>query len=430
MAKILICTYSMYGAWFSIRLEAEGHSVDIYLDQKENKNLKYILQGLIKQPLLSLPDITKYDLVLFDLTGHPKLAETCIAKNIPCIGDGDLNSELEDNRLFGIEVMEECDIKVPEYEVFEELNAAKKFIRKTNKRYVFKPFGGQEQDTATTYVSKSAEDLLKYIDRLGSLSKGATFILQEFVEGTEISTEGYFNGENFYLINGTIEEKKLMNDGVGPNTGCAGNLVWLYDDLPANRPYIFREGLGKLKSFLQQYNYRGMLDLNSIVTDSELYGLEWTPRFGYDASATIFSCISSDLGEFLFDIASGNTPNYNIDSTFAVGVRLSIPPYPTETKDEKILRSDVPIEGIEEDDIIKNCFLYDCYLDKSSELYSLGVSGLIGVPIQADYTPQKAFGKLGEKLKKIQIPDMQYRTDLEEKCIKRYEILARHGWLK
>jgi phosphoribosylamine-glycine ligase len=426
--KILICTYSMYGAWFSIRLRDEGHSVDIYLDQKDNPKYKYLLEGLIEKPLLSLPSFKKYDLVLFDLTGRPKLAEQSIKEGIPTIGDGDLNSELEDNRLFGIEVMEQCDINVPTYERFDNISSAKQFIRKTNKRYVFKPNGGQEQDTATTYVSKSPEDLLRYLDRLGSLSKGADFILQEVVEGTEISTEAWFNGEDFYLISGTLEEKKLMNGNIGPNTGCAGNLEFVYD--LQNPPYIFREGLGKLKDFLKEYNFKGYIDLNSIVTDRKMYGLEWTPRFGYDCSATLFSCISSNLGEFFGSIASGIMPDFNISNTFAAGIRLSIPPYPTETKDEEILREDVPIEGIEEDDISKNCFLYDCYLNNSGELYSVGVNGFIGVPIQAGGTMQEAFGRLGERIKKISIPDLQMRTDLEEKCIKRYSILARQGWLR
>jgi len=428
MARILICSYSGYGFWFSLRLREEGHSVDIFLDDKDNPKYKYILEGLISPPLLKLPDLKKYDLVLFDLTGRPKLAEQCLSLNIPMMGDGDLASELEDNRLFGIEVMEQCDVQVPNYEVFGDISEAKRYIRKTDKRYVFKPFGGQEQDTATTYASKNADDLLRYIDRLGELSKGAEFLLQEFVEGTEISTEGYFNGEEFFLINGTLEEKKLMNGNIGPNTGCAGNLVWVYDE--QNKPYIFREGLGKLKDFLQEYNFRGMIDLNTIVSDSQLYGIEWTPRYGYDASATIYSCISSDLGDFLGAIGSGVQPEYQIGNVFSAGVRLSIPPYPTETHDDKVIREDVPIEGIEEDDISKNCFLYDCVVNSDSSFSTLGINGFVAVPIQQGGTIQEVFGRLGERIKKIHIPDMQYRTDIEERCIKRYTTLARQGWLR
>lgn len=418
----------MYGAWFTIRMREEGHTVDILLDDKENLNYKYILDGLIPHPVSKLPDFKKYDLVLFDLTGRPKLAETAMSQGIPVIGDGDLASELEDNRLFGIEIMEQCDINVPDYERFNDISAAKQFVRRTNKRYVFKPFGGQEQDTATTYVSKSAEDLLRYFDRLGQLSKGSEFILQEVVDGIEISTEAWFNGEDFYLVNATLEEKKLMNGNIGPNTGCAGNLVWVYDE--QNPPCIFNEGLYKLKDFLKEYRYRGMIDLNTIVSDTKIYGLEWTPRFGYDASATIFACIDGDLGNFMGAIASGGVPEYRINNSFAAGIRLSIPPYPTELHDEEILRADVPIEGIELDDIVKNCFLYDCVLDKSDELFTLGINGFCAVPIQAGGTQQEAWGRLAAKIKKIHIPDMQYRTDLEERCVKRYTGLARQGWLR
>src|SRR5258708_8860083 len=199
MSKILIVTYSGYGNWFSLQLEQEGHNVDIwYCDNYEHCGL--VLDGLIKRPFKTKPDFKKYDLVLFDLTGRPKIAEEVISLGIPCIGDGDFNSHLEDDRLFGVQVMEECDINVPFYEVFDDIGDAKKFVRKTNKRYVFKPNGGQEQETASTYVSKSAEDMLKYLDKLSTISKGVEFILQEVVIVTEISTETWLNGHESFLI--------------------------------------------------------------------------------------------------------------------------------------------------------------------------------------------------------------------------------------
>jgi phosphoribosylamine---glycine ligase len=425
MARILIVSYSMYGSWFSLQLEAEGHTVDIWLMDHYN-DYSHVLSGLIKTPFKEKPDFKKYDLVLFDLTGRPKTAEEIMNLGIPVIGDGDLNSELEDNRLFGIEVMEQCDIGVPFYEQFDDISTAKRFIKKTNKTFVFKPSGGQDQDTASTYVSKSPEDMLKYLDKLGAISKGAEFILQEVVQGTEISTEGWFNGEDFFLINGTLEEKKFMDKNRGPNTGCSGNLVWLYDQV--NLPYIFREGLQKLKGFLQEYKYRGMIDLNTIVSDSKLYGLEWTPRFGYDASATLYSCFNDGLGDFLGEVASGGIPRIGIDNNFAAGIRLSIPPYPSEIKNKH--PAEVPIEGIDEDDCIKSCFLYDAMLDDSDNLVSAGVNGLICVPISSAGSIQAAFGKLSEKIKKIHIPDMQYRNDIEESTTKRYRILDSQGWLR
>lgn len=393
--------------------------MDYYL---EDKAFVQVLDGIVPRPFFTKPDFSKYDLVMFDLTGRPKAAELS-ASVTPTIGDGNLHSELEDNRIFGIEVMEESGINVPEWEAFDDLNEAKRFIRKTNKRYVFKPNGGQEQDTASTYVAKSAEDMLEYLDKLGAESKGVEFILQEVVDGTEISTEAWFNGEEFFLLNSTLEEKKFMDGGRGPNTGCSGNLVWCYDSI--NAPQIFKEGLGKLKDFLQQYNFRGMVDLNTIVSPTQLYGLEWTPRFGYDATATLFNLISSNLGDFVGEIASGGKPTWELRTRFSAGVRLSIPPYPSEIKGHHSF--DVPIKGISPEDV-GECFLYDAYLD-GEDLLTAGVNGMVAVPMAVGDTIADCFARVKAKIDKIHIPNMQYRGDIEECCIKRYRILSGQGWL-
>jgi phosphoribosylamine---glycine ligase len=419
MPKIVLCSYTGYGASFLLRLLEEGHSVDYYLsDDKYGK----VLEGIIPEYTDKTPDFSKYDLALFDLTGKPELAESA-SKKCPVIGDGDFQSEIEDDRLLGIEIMEQCGINVPEYEVFDDLGAAKRFIKKTGKRYVFKPFGGQSQDTASTYVSKDADDLLAYLDKLSSATKGMQFILQEVVQGIEISTEAYFNGEDFYLVNATLEEKKFMNDNKGPNTGCAGNLVWTYD----HEPYVFREGLGKMKDFLKQYKFRGMIDLNTIVSATQLYGLEWTPRFGYDASYTLYSLISSDLGNFLTAIGSGAQPYLETSGRFASAVRISIPPYPSEILGKH--PEEIPIEGIEEHECVKDCYLYDACLDESGSLVTAGVSGLIAVPTAIGSSISESFSRLYGKVDRIQIPNMQYRTDLEASVSRRYKILDSQGWI-
>lgn len=425
--KINLITYSMYGAWFTLRLNEEGHDVTTHYIGKASDPSQYALYDIIKPIVKGEPteaELQKSDLAIFDLTGKPKLAER-FTEFCPVLGDGNINTQIEDDRLLGIQVMEESDINVPSYEAFNDLGEAKRFIRKTDKRYVFKPNGGQEQDTASTFVSKSAEDMLRYLDKLGAAAKGVEFVLQEVVEGTEVSTEAWFDGTDFHLINGTLEEKKFMNDNRGPNTGCAGNLVWAYDNL--NPPYIFREGLGKLKDFLQQYNYKGMIDLNTIVNDTELYGLEWTPRFGYDATATLFSLIRSNVGEFLCAVSAGAKPDYELNNTFAASVRVSIPPYPSEIKNEH--PEGIPVNGIDEDEILSNLFMYDVVLD-GDEFYTAGINGLVLAPIHTAQSISGAFAKVDERLKAIEIPNAQYRTDLECCTAKRYKILAEQGWLR
>ena len=196
---------------------------------------------------------------LFDLTGRAKQADAS-KMQAPTIGDGSFEHWLEDDREAGIIAMESCKINVPPYQKFDNPSEAKVFIKKNDKRYIYKPFtiGSDMQDVATTYVAKSAEDMIKVIDQLFSVSKNAPFILQEFIKGTEASVAGFFNGTDFYMLTCTLEEKKFMNDDKGPNTGCSGNLVFAISE----QSKLYQEGLGKTIEMLRCAQFTGMIHLN------------------------------------------------------------------------------------------------------------------------------------------------------------------------
>jgi len=422
--KIAMSTYSMYGGWLCERLLSEGHKVDIYLENPEYAN---ILGGIIPPPLVKakgdpFPPYKKYDLSLFDLTGREKQAEYS-AQYCPTLGDGAFNCAAEDDRNFGIEVMEEAGVQVPPYERFTEVSSARSFIKKTGKRYVYKPDGGQEQDCETTYVSSSAEDMLEYLEKVNALTKGAPFILQEVIKGTEVSVNAFFNGFDFYLPLVTLEEKKFMNEGNGPNTGCAGNLIF-----PLNEgSELYKQGLKKLTKYLKSIQYTGMIDLNTIANDQGLWGLEWTPRFGYDSSAAEMLCYGGNYGEMLYKIATGQVPDISWKHEFAAGIRLSIPPYPSEFKGKH--PSGVPVKGIEPDDL-DECYLYDVMLDKKDSLVTAGYSGFIAVPMGGGNSIGEAFARCDSKIENIHIPNMQIRTDIEKCTTKRYNEIERMGLLR
>lgn len=437
--KIALSSYTGLGAWWILRLKAEGHTVDYYLSDKKYED---ILRGLIQPPkIISLdhrraevgfPDYGKYDLSLFDLTGRAKQADRSRLQ-CPTLGDGSFEHLLEDDREFGIRAMEECGINVPPYTKFNTASEAKSFLQKDNKRYVFKPFtlGGTGQDTATTYVSKNSADLLKYIDPLWNAAKNAPFILQEFIEGTEIGTEAFFNGIDFFLLTGTLEEKKFMNDNKGPNTGCSGNLIFTMSD----ECNLFKEGLLKAKQFLSNYGFRGIIDLNTIVTEDNIYGLEWTPRFGYLCCPTIATMYGSGYGDLLFDIAFGKSPNIKWGGgNFGAAVTLSIPPYPTEIR--MLPRATgIPVQGINLEAIedltesdLYEIYLFDVCVEKR-ELITSGNGGYVGAVLSAAHSPEAAFAKLEGRLKQVQIPNCQYRTDLEKTTTQRYQQLCEWGYL-
>jgi phosphoribosylamine--glycine ligase len=432
--KIALSSTSGIGAWFVLRLMAEGHEVDYYLSDQKYED---VLGGLIPKPKIvqidqrrhvqgyGFPSYKKYDMSLFDFTESTKWAEAS-KLDTPTFGDGEIENKLENDREFGLKFMEESGINVPPYTRFNNATEAKSFIKKEDKRYVYKPFTGgtASDDKAITYVSKSAEDLLGYIDVLWDRSHRAPFILQEFIKGTEVGTAGYFNGFDFYLLTGTLEEKKFMNDNKGPNTGCSGNLIYIMN----HEMRIFREGLAKAKTALQQIGFKGIIDLNTILTEDKMYGLEWTPRFGYFSDPIIATMYGSGFGEMLHSILTGKVPHIKWNHSFGVSTTISIPPYPTNIRLPN--SKGIEIGGIESEDIEDLCetYLYDVMLSKN-KLVTSGNYGLIASPMVCGESYRETFEKLERRIEKIQIPDIQYRTDIDKSTLKRYQFIIENGWL-
>jgi phosphoribosylamine-glycine ligase len=420
--KIAFNSHCGDGTWMMLRLLAEGHKVDYYLGSRDHAN---ILCGIVPDPIIinghDRPSFDRYDLSVFDLTGSEKLAAHS-KKMCPTIGDGELNCALEDDRAFAMEVMEGAGIMVPPYEEFDNVEEAKKFVKRTGKCYVYKPSGGQDQTAASTFVSTSSMDMLEHMDKMFEESKGAPFVLQEFIRGCEVSTEGFFNGQDFYLVNSTLEIKKFMNDDKGPSTGCAGSVVFIHG---LAEPKVYTHGLKKMQRFLGESGYVGPIDLNTIATPQGLYGLEFTPRFGYDAIAQFIKMYAANFGDALYATAVGERPEQAFRGEFCASVRLSIPPYPTEIKGKH--PEGVIIEGIEEEDY-EHTYLYDVQ-EYDGCLESAGHSGLLAVPMGIGGSISEAFWECCKRIDKIKVPGLQYRTDVEKCLCKRYCKLIDEGWL-
>lgn len=427
--NILLVSESAIGFWFALRLIREGHSVELWLTKRGP--WERALQGLVPAPYLRRPPesiLRQCDLILFDQNGMGKLAEE-MRQYAPVLGDSIFASKLEDDRLFGIQTMEAAGIEVPFYATFTTVEEAKAFLKSRPARYVYKPSTppGQEQACATTYVSSSAEDMESCLDKLFAESLNAPFLLQEVVEGEEISVEGWFDGSNFHFLGLTLEEKKFMNSGLGPNTGASGTLEGIFPNVPK----LHTRGLAKLIPFLRANNYHGMIDLNTIVNESHAYGLEFTTRWGYDCCPTRFSLLESNLGEWLFQIATAPEGGISLDSptsvNWAASLRYSIPPYPTEI--EGYHPDGVPVAGIALEDAWRYCYLYDAKLT-SGVLETAGVFGHVCSMIGTGHTAQGAWDSQKRRAEKLKIPNMQARTDCPESTLKRLCQITDWGWLK
>ena len=354
----------------------------------------------------------KGDIIVFDMTGQGALADMLRWDGHHVIGGSGLADRLEDDRDYAFGVMKKCKIRIPNYETFTDWESGKEFAASLGEKAVFKPSGDIAEQCSSMVLE--ANELVDVLDKFSSqFSKDSQFEIQEFIEGVDLSTEGWFNGEEFVEpFNHTLETKKFMNDDKGPSEGCTGNVVWA---TTADDPLV-QETILKLTPFLRSNSYIGPIDVNVIVSKDGPYALEFTPRFGYDATPTLaYELLGGDVGGFLWTVATKAKPFFDVKEGFAAGLRMSIPPWPNQKYEAQ---QGIAINGLHGSDYDHFCPMN--VMEQDGQLATAGAWGILGVLTGYGKTIQEAFDTPYKIAKRMEVPQKQYRTDMADYFTKRY----------
>jgi phosphoribosylamine---glycine ligase len=404
-------TFFMYskcgeGAGLLKRIQDEGNTCSICIVENDYAN---VYDGILAKTDYPSPK----DIIIFDSSGMGEKADYFKKEGFKVFGASSFHDKLENDREFGLDFMQNHGICIPNTQSFSDFKEGIKFV-KANKdiRYVFKP-SGENIPTKLTYSSSDSEDLIHYMNYVEkNFGKEIDdFVLQEFVEGALISTE-YWIGKDGFIepINHTIEVKKLMNDDLGPSTGCSGNIVWQGEE-----DSVLAEALRGIELELIEEGYIGPIDLNAIINDDGVFGLEWTPRFGLDAMPTLLQLINGDVGKIISDSFESGSKSMDLFECFAGGARLTIPPYPIEPEDlgeiEKNSPNEgIPIRGLEDHE--EYCYFYEVMKQDDLLVHSSG-TGVIAC-ISDTGLVRDCFQNVNDILENCKVPDKQYRTDLDK----------------
>jgi phosphoribosylamine--glycine ligase len=411
--KFLMVSEDGIGAHVLKMIENEGNEVSLYIKRPDCRDM---WDGLL--PKVKKVNPTKDTVVIFDTSGFGKLADKLARAGIPVVGGSAFADRLEEDRQFGLDLMVEAGIKVPFSQEFDKFDGIEEFLASHDEgRFVFKP-SGKNLPSFLTYVSCDNDDLLEYVAYVEkNYGKDVeSFVLQEFVEGVAVSTELWCDGEKFIrpAIH-DLELKAFMDGCLGPATGCAGNLLWT----ESGSCRISSSGLARVESQVVASGHVGPMDLNAIVNDDGVWGLEWTPRFGYDSTPVQMFMFNKEVGKFFSDIARKQLDyDMPLKDEFGAGVRFSIPPYPLEPPavgDAQKVRPNggIPIRGLT-DKNAGSFFFYEVMEDDGKLVHCPG-TGILGVAVGVCCKPweawELAYGALGD----LKVPELQYRTDLSDK---------------
>ncbi len=174
---------------------------------------------------------------------------------------------------------------------------------------------------------------------------GSQLVIEEFLDGPERSVFGVCDGTEVVLLEPAQDYKRALDGDAGLNTGGMGAYTpvpgFTLSEVDHLEDLVFRPVLQELAD--RGTPYRGLLYAGLVETTAGPKLLEFNARFGDPETQAILPRIGGDLGELLWQAATGSVAGAELSwqQRAAVTVVLASGGYPGSYP------TGVPIHGVE-----------------------------------------------------------------------------------
>ena len=266
-------------------------------------------------------------------------------EKIVTFGPDKISSQLETSKIFMKNICKKHNIPTAKYSVFNKEKDAINFLNEVNFPTVIKVDGLAAGKGVIIVYSKeeAVENIKKIMSEKIFGSSGKNIIIEEFLEGEEISFFALVDTNGFILPLTTAQDHKKIGEGdVGPNTGGMG----AYSPVPFIKH-------NHINDFVEQFVKPIINDLknSSILFSGVFYAgfiltkngpkiLEINVRFGDPEAQTIFPRLKTDLLDLLLASSTGNLNQFKLpelENNFCMNVVLSSKGYPKDYKKNTII---------------------------------------------------------------------------------------------
>jgi phosphoribosylamine--glycine ligase len=228
-------------------------------------------------------------------------------------------AEIEGSKAFARDFMTRHAIPSPRYEICTSLEEATAFVKKA-------PFGfpfvvkadGLAAGKGTAAVADAAE-AQAFVDGIMADRKfgsaGAKLVMEEFLEGEEVSFLSFADGSRV-LPMASVQDHKRAGDGDrGPNTGGMGTVSPTTNISVDGHKRIMQEVVLPTIAGLaaEGRRFQGVLFAGLMMTESGPRVLEFNARFGDPETQVIMARMRSDIVPILDQCATGQLAVTRID---------------------------------------------------------------------------------------------------------------------
>ncbi|MGE4510551.1 MAG: phosphoribosylamine--glycine ligase [Sulfurimonadaceae bacterium] len=181
---------------------------------------------------------------------------------------------------------------------------------------------------------------------------GKKVIVEEFLDGYELSMFAVCDGDDFILLPAAQDHKRLMDNDQGPNTGGMGAYAPtpLVDDTLYEKvkERIIRPTLDGMKK--EGAPFEGVLFIGIMVVKGEPITLEFNVRFGDPECEILMPLMTSSVSDMFLKAATNRLGEIKVEFSkqYAVGVVMASENYPYgSSKPAEIILDEVHHEEIE-----------------------------------------------------------------------------------
>ena len=235
--------------------------------------------------------------------------------NIKVFGPKKISSQLEGSKTFTKNICKKYNIPTANFGIFEKKENTLNFLKNSKFPIVIKADGLAAGKGV--YISKNFSEAIEAVNEIfdGKFGKAEKILVEEFLNGEEMSFFIICDGKNFKLFK-TAQDHKRVNEGdEGKNTGGMGAYSpsgLINKDL--ENKIIEKIILPTLKAIEEMgEKYKGFLYAGLMILDNEPFLIEYNVRMGDPECQTILPLLKTDLIDIFNACCDQNLENLNIE---------------------------------------------------------------------------------------------------------------------
>lgn len=265
---------------------------------------------------------------------------------------------IESSKVFAKNLMRKYEIPTPFFSTFSNFSDAVNWVKEVKAPLVVKADG--LAGGKGVVVCRSEDQIIDTLDSFmrGRIfgDAGATVVIEELVEGEEVSYFVFTDGERVIPLEPSQDHKALLEGDKGPNTGGMGAYS------PA--PLVTREMHEKIMERImvpiinaldrEGKRYKGVLYAGLMIRDFEPTVLEFNCRFGDPETQPLMMRMKSDIVPIINAVVDGDLNGYEIEwnPDASVCVVIAAKGYPGD------YRTGIELKGIEAMEDLENVVVF------------------------------------------------------------------------